>query len=223
MKLNFYLLLTIVAVLITACNNASKEDQLIQKEVLSPATNTPTREITIENKADYSTRFISQLYNTAFTEYPVHLIKRKIVIGNTTVYFPHDLNLNQTYQYKALKNDTTFQLELKRINESTLTYTFKISFSDQPIIQENGEADIMPYFYLAPEGTNDLATGESLTSNEYIDESDNSVISIGVESCFENAPCLNRVLISYYNQSHTRLNYTNDNSLVLRRMEFTKE
>lgn len=118
------------------------------------------------DSALYSKAFISKLRSGDF--------KGLKLDGDAVVYegerfpFPDDLIINRTYDFRGQTNDVSYSLEVKRLNYTTLRYSYRWLHHKKKILLKNtGTADIEPGFVLASEVDEDPETGTAYGANQY--------------------------------------------------------
>jgi hypothetical protein len=163
-----------------SCNNQTTEktsDKFSTDTLQMVKVDNLKQDIYIKDKSQYDQKFIDGLadYNQ-----PIKLIDNYIVAGNDTTYFPEDIQLNKVTTFKASKDSLKYELTVKRINLTSLSYTFTITDRDNKTIDiKSGKAILGSTFFIGPEGDNDIAGGYG--SQEYRDNRNESWLSIRIE------------------------------------------
>lgn len=143
----------------------------------------------VKDSTDYSKEFLAEL-SSSHSQRPgvIKLIDSVLIMGKDTVHFPDVLKMNREYLFKAVNGDQSYQLKVKRRNESTLSFDYNQYNKKVLVFSEKGEANIGPSFYLASEMDVDDQTGMGYNAHEYTKESDNCwfVVRIGVQKDAKN-------------------------------------
>ncbi|WP_445456425.1 hypothetical protein [Flavobacterium sp. HNIBRBA15423] len=161
------------------CNNQTKVKTVDKSSVdtLPNVSNVSTdkqkQKIIIKNKSQYDQSFIDGL--SEYNE-PIKLIENYILVGQDTVYFSEDLQLNKETIFKGTKDKKNFVLSVTRINLTSLNYTFQILNKDSKAISnKSGRATLGSLFFLGSEtdddDDDDDETGDGYLSVEYWDNS----------------------------------------------------
>jgi len=173
--------------MIFLCCNAS-EAQKVNKTIGKSVNQTATI-IFVKDKSKYSKEFLTEL-NTFKSQKlgSVKLIDNVMIVGKDTTKFPDDLKINKQYLFKAVKGDQSYHLNVKRINESTLNFEFKLFKKEHLVFTDKGEANINASFFLASEMDVDNETGKGYSSYAYYKKLNNCwfVIQIGAEKDAKN-------------------------------------
>lgn len=177
MKKTIYILA--VAFGVWNCSNRTpekKENKNVVDALQAVSVNEQQQE-TIINTSQYDSLFINGL-----SEYkePITLIENYILIGQDTVYFPEDLQLNKETVFKGTKDLKNFSLSVTRINLTSLNYNFQLSDKDAKTINsKSGKATLDSLFFLGSE-TDDDETGDEYLSVEYFDNSPDCTFAIRI-------------------------------------------
>jgi hypothetical protein len=124
----------------------------------------------------YSEKFIEDLLKN--NKDTLKLIDNYILFSGQKIYFPEDLQLNKDYVFKGIKENLSFNLKVKRINETTLDYVFNLYKGDSLLLNDKGETIIGTFFFYAPESDED---GEySYSSYEYRNSTNDFVFCIRI-------------------------------------------
>lgn len=124
--------------------------------------------VVIKDYTQYDKAFINEL---AQYKEPLQLNDNHIVAGADTIYFPEDLPLNKTIDFKATKDQKNYLLSIKRTSLTNLTYAFKLmDEKDKLLDAKSGTAILGSLFFLGSETDNDTKTGEVYGSYEYWDK-----------------------------------------------------
>lgn len=132
----------------------------------------------IKDSTRYDPTFIKGL-----TKYkkPIQLIDNYIIAGTDTTYFPEDIPLNKTIDFKATKDQKKYVLSVSRTSLTNLTYAFKLmDEKDKLLDSKSGNAVLGSMFFLASEIDQDLKTGEGYSSYEYWDNSTDCWFSVRI-------------------------------------------
>jgi len=175
-----HFILASLMMIFLCCNvsEAQKVNKTIGKSVNQTA---PT--IFIKDKSKYSKEFLTAINGLKSQKLgSVKLIDNVMIVEKDTTKFPDDLKMNKQYLFKAVKGDQSYHLNVKRINESTLSFEFKLLKKEHLVFTEKGEANIGAFFFLASEMDEDNETGEGYGAYEYTKELNSCwfIIRIGV-------------------------------------------
>ena len=174
-----FILASLVMVFL-CCNvsNAQKVNKTIGKSMNQTETT-----IFVKDKSKYSKEFLTKLNGLKSQKLgSVKLIDNVMIVEKDTTKFPDDLKMNKQYLFKSVKGDQSYHLNVKRINESTLSFEFKLRKKKDVVFTDKGEANIGAFFFLASEMDEDNETGEGYGAYEYAKELNSCwfIIRIGV-------------------------------------------
>lgn len=178
MKKTIYILTFTIGLL--SCNNQTTDKKINNNNADTLRTHLAdkqTQNIYIKDKSQYDQTFINGLIG--YSE-PIKLIDNYILVGKDTIYFPNDLPLNKQIHFKAVKAEKYFLLNVKRINQTSLNYEFKIIKNNETVDYKNGKAILGSMFFFGSENDEDDQTGLMYGSSEYWDKSNNCWFSIRV-------------------------------------------
>ena len=85
------------------------------------------------------------------------------------IVIPTDLPLDSTVVYFARTGMNRYNLEVRRVNISTVEYSYRESRPGSETLRLEGNADLEPVFYFGAEGTFEGADGRTYGMNEYVD------------------------------------------------------
>ena len=159
-------------------SNAQKVNPTISKSV-----NQTSPKIFIKDKSKYSKEFLAELNVLKSPKNSsIKVIDNIIIVGTKTTKFPDDLKMNSQYFFKAMKGDQSYQLNVKRVNESTLNFEFKLLKKEHLVFSDKGAANIGASFFIDPEMDIDDQSGKGYSAYEYTKEINNCwfIIRIGV-------------------------------------------
>lgn len=140
----------------------------------------------VKDKSKYSKAFLTGLNAMKSPNYSsIKLIDNVIIVDNKTTKFPDDLKMNNNYVFKAVKGEQSYLLNVKRINESTLNFEFKLFKKEHLVFTDKGEANIGASFFVGTEMDRDDQFGKGYgeyDAYEYTKELNNCwfIIRIGV-------------------------------------------
>jgi len=157
---------------------AQKVNKTIDKSI-----NQTSPKIFVKDKSKYSKVFLAELNALKSPKSSlIKLIDNVIVVDKKTTKFPDDLKMNNNYVFKAVKGERSYHLNVKRINESTLSFEFKLFNKEHLVFTDKGEANIGASFFVAPEMDVDEQNGKGYSAYEYTKEINNCwfIIRIGV-------------------------------------------
>ena len=164
-----------------SCNDKTAEKTADQNSVNTLQTVSADKhqqERTIKDKSQYDQSFIDGL--SEYNE-PINLEENYILVGQDTVYFPEDLELNKETIFKGIKDKKNFVLSVTRTNLTNLTYNFQLTDKDNKTIDtKSGKAILGSMFFLASEIDEDSQTGDGYGSCEYWDKTNDCWFSIRV-------------------------------------------
>ena len=175
---NFILASFILIFLCANVSNAQKVNPTISKSV-----DQTSAKIFVKDKSKYSKTFLTELNALKYPKNSsIKLIDNVIIVDNKTTKFPDDLKMNNNYVFKAVKGEQSYQLNVKRINESTLNFEFKLYKKEHLIFSDKGEANIGASFFVDPEIDVDNQSDKGYSAYEYTKELKNCwfTIRIGV-------------------------------------------
>ena len=179
MKQTIYILT--LAFGLCSCNDKTAEktaDQNSLDTLQTVSAEKHQRETTIKDKSQYDQSFIEGL--SEYNE-PLKLIENYILVGQDTVYFPEDLQLNKETIFKGTKDKKNFVLSVTRTNLTSLNYTFQILDKDSRAINnKSGRATLGSLFFLGSETDDDDETGDGYLSVEYWDNSGDCSFAIRI-------------------------------------------
>jgi hypothetical protein len=213
MKQKIYIL--ILAFGLWSCNNQTKEKTVDKSSVdtlQNVSTDKQKQETTIKDKSQYDQSFIDGL--SEYNE-PIKLIENYILVGQDTVYFPEDLQLNKETIFKGIKDKKNFVLNVKRTNLTSLNYTFQILDKDSKAINnKSGRATLGSLFFLGSETDDDNKTGDGYLSVEYWDNSADCSFAIRIGEKDDNGKL--RAKIKLYCKDNKLKNIGLDDNPTLR-------
>lgn len=125
--------------------------------------------VVIKDSTQYDKAFIQGLSDY---QKPVQLIDKTLIAGTDTIYFPEDIPLNKTVDFKATKDQKKYLLSVTRTSLTNLNYSFKLSDEKDKLLEgKSGNAVLGSTFFLGSEIDKDSKTGENYASYEYWDKS----------------------------------------------------
>ena len=163
------------------CCNVSKAQRVSKTGDMTVNRTSP--KIFVKDKSMYSKVFLAELNALKSSKNSsIKLIDNVIIVDNKTTKFPDDLKMNNNYVFKAVKGEKSYQLKVKRINESTLNFEFKLFKKEHIVFTDKGEANIGASFYIDPEMDKDDQADKGYSAYEYTKEYNNCwfIIRIGV-------------------------------------------
>lgn len=173
-------LLIPLIILVAACHDSKVDSNNGQVETLPPASQTHKQDnLFIKATSNYSKVFLDDLTSLQYNE-PIQLIDDFIIVGSDTTTFPKDLNIHQLYHFKATKDNQLFDLMVKRINATTLHFTFRLYENNSLLQTHRGEAHLGADFFLAPEGDEDEEKGDGYGCHEYWQKTNNARVSLRI-------------------------------------------
>lgn len=213
MKQTIYLLAFVFG--LSSCNNQTTKKTADQNSVDTLQTVSADKQradIYIKDKSQYDQTFIEEL--SEFNE-PIKLIDNYVLIGQDTVYFPEELQLNKEIIFKGTKELKNFALTVTRTNLTSLNYNFQLFDKDTKLINnKSGKATMGALFFLGSETDDDDETGEAYLSVEYWDNSPNGSFAIRIGEKDDNGKL--RAKIKLYCKDHKSKNIDLDDNPTLR-------
>lgn len=140
----------------------------------------------IKDEKQYSETFLTEFKAKHGIYETVTLIGDTIIINNDRENFiliPTDLPLDRFVTYGKSADGIKYTLTVKRINYSTLEYSYFETVNGKKKNKKQGQADLEPVFYFGAEGTFEDENENVYGMNEYVDSSKNgcqTLIYIGV-------------------------------------------
>jgi len=136
--------------------------------------------IYIQDKSKYDKTFIKGLtgYNGQ-----IQLIDNYIIVDKDTAYFPESIPLNKPIVFQAANENLNFELIVTRTNLTNLNYKFKLSDTNNKIVDhKSGKVVLRSMFFLPSEIDEDDLTGIGYGCSEYFGETGKCsfVIRIGI-------------------------------------------
>ncbi|MCR6639843.1 MAG: hypothetical protein NVV82_12910 [Sporocytophaga sp.] len=144
----------------------------------------------IKDETTYSQIFLKEFKKRHSIYESVTLIDDTIIVNNDQVghiIIPTDLPLNEQVTYTTAEDSKKSVLIVKRINYSTLVYSYYEVSNGLKTNERQGKAELEPVFYLGAEGTFEDEEENVYASVEYIDNSEKgcwTYIYVGV-GCIE--------------------------------------
>jgi len=181
-----------------SCNNQTVEkttDKSTVDTIQSISTVEQNQEIISTNKTQYDQLFIDGL--SQYSE-PLKLIDNYILIGQDTVYFPEEIQLNTEITFSGTKDQKNFVLKVTRINLTSLNYHFQILDKDaKTITRKVGKATLGSFFFLGSETDDDDETGYGYLSVEYYDNSADCSFAIRIGEKDDNGKLRAKIKLYY--------------------------
>jgi diphthamide synthase subunit DPH2 len=142
-------------------------------------------EFFIKHENKYSDSFLKEFKKRHSIYETVSLLNDTIVVNNDKedfVLIPTDLPLNVEVVYEAEKETDAHTLKVKRINISTLEYSYIRKNNGRITEQKQGEAHLEIIFYYGAQGTFEDEDGITYGMNKYYmdDYEKNDYLLIGV-------------------------------------------
>jgi hypothetical protein len=164
-----------------SCNNKTAEKKADQNTVDTLQLESADKsklDSNIKDKSQYDKSFIDGL--SEYNE-PLKLIENYILVGQDTVYFPEDLQLNKEIIFKGSKDNKKFVLTVTRTNFTGLNYSFQLLDKDAKSLYNNsGRAILGSLFFLGSETDEDDEAGDAYLSVEYWDNSPDCSFAIRI-------------------------------------------
>jgi hypothetical protein len=168
--MNKVLILIFVSFVFLSCKSNKNKKQIIEKEKQTQKKNkTEQKEaiVIVENKSDYSEKFINGLKKmNGFGDFK--LSNNYLILNNKdTIEFPKRPEINKRIVLTAIKDNLAIALIVKRINQVTIEYRLEMTKFGKASYKINGIAEINPSFFLGSESDTFSATGTSYFSTTY--------------------------------------------------------
>ena len=167
--------------LLLSCNNKTEKKttaNIVDSTLMTTQQKIKQTNFYVNDKSKYDKTFLDEI--SKYTE-PLKIIDNYILVGKDTIYFPEDLYLNEKTIFKGTKEKRQFELELKRINYTTLFFYLNIRDIDNNIIQsKKGNAVLNSGFILGTESNDDDETGDGYFCSEYLDTNKDYDLAIRV-------------------------------------------
>lgn len=146
--------------------------------------------LVIKDKTQYSPGFLKQLGSFYYSSH-YQLKDSLLIVGQLdTAYFPTELPLGITKKVSGSSNGKRYEMNVTRINYSTIRYHLDIFKGSKLSESKKGQADIGAGFFLGAESDYDDKTGVSYLSSEYADMSGGCVLSIRIGKNHLDALCI---------------------------------
>jgi hypothetical protein len=131
-------------------------------------------EVIVQNKSDYSEKFIEGLRkHRGYQKFELSG-NRMIIDEKDTATFPETPKIGEKFTLTGLKDNVAIALIVKRINYTTIEYSIEIVEFGKANHFEKGQASIISLFFYGSEmDENSLDGGNNYSSTEYIDEKEN--------------------------------------------------
>lgn len=146
--------------------------------------------IKVKNPSDYSEKFIQGL-----KELPFHNIELRdslfILAEFDYTHFPKTPKIGRPIILRGKRDSLSITLNLKRINYTTIDYSFEILELGNLSIKQSGKADIHSGFFIGEESEESEISGLIYSVTEFINDQDNNcftIINLGYEE--ESGPLL---------------------------------
>ena len=112
--------------------------------------------LSIKDSSKYSQKFIAALLDGNGVGKKYKIIDDSILTDDKyKVGFSQVLPDNKEVTLTGQRNGNSYELRLRQLKLTTISYDFKLTGDDGKVIQEKGLADLLPSFMLGPEGDND--------------------------------------------------------------------
>ena len=196
--------------LLLSCNNKT-EKKTTANTVDSTLTTTQQENkqpnFYVKDKSKYDKVFLDEI--SKYTE-PLKIIDNNILVGKDTIFFPEDLSLNEKTIFKGTKENQQYELELRRINYTTLIYDFTLRDNENNFVKsKKGEVSLSWSFILGTESSDDDETGEGYFFSEYFEVNKDYNLSIGVGFKEEGEPLRATIHLTYKNEKNIHENINN--------------
>lgn len=140
-------------------------------------------EIVVENKSDYSKKFIEGLKEIPYKKFA--LKDNLLIIDDTdTTYFSETPKIGKRFVLAGEKEGLKITVTVKRINYTTVDYTIEMFSSGELKHSQVGQADIASAFFLGDESDESDKSGVSYFVTEFSELRENdcyTYIRLGYE------------------------------------------
>jgi hypothetical protein len=176
-------IIIIAALLFISCKEDkctdTKEEVTQGKDTIASPGQGNTSALYIKDRSLYSPEWLAAIEKSGYNE-PLKVIDNYILIDKDTTYFPEELKLNAGYHLTAFTDKHFYQLDITRINLTTLEYDFTLMENEKAILKKNGKAHLGALFFIGGESFTDDLSGDEHLGSEYYDESSGSCFAIVV-------------------------------------------
>lgn len=163
--------------------NISPTGENTQSETHSKKDVSPA-EVIIFDTADYSPEYLEDLRkfikSPGMSGLKLELRQNFIIVNGDHISFPVLPEKNKDLVFEGETGQVKVRLNLKRLNSSSVEYTAERSENGQDPLVISGRAHVNVGFFLGSESEVDFKTGESISLDEYFDESPQNVLKISV-------------------------------------------
>lgn len=178
MKQTIYILT--VTLLLLSCSSKSRKtvDKVSADTLKKISADKMQSDIYVKDKSQYDQSFIDGL--SGYKE-PIKLIENYVLIGQDTVYFPEDIQLNKETIFKGTKDQRSFVLNVTRTNLTSLSYKFELFNKEKQLLNsKSGKATLGSLFFIGSESDTDDESGNGYLSTEYWDNSSECSFAIRI-------------------------------------------
>lgn len=180
----------ILTLFLISCGNKiyKVSEQSIDKGEKQKINQSQSTQFYIKDKNQYSETFLTEFKAKHNIYKTVALIGDTIIINNdreNIILIPTDLPLDKLVTYEESVDGVKYIVSVKRINLSTIEYSYFETVNGKIKNKKQGQADLEPVFYFGAEGTFEDENENVYGMNEYISSSKDdcqTIIYIGVGS-----------------------------------------
>lgn len=184
---HFVVILTLY--LISCGNKIYKvSEHSIDKDENQKINQSKSTQFYIKDKNQYSETFLTEFKAKHNIYKTVALIGDTIIINDdreNIILIPNDLHLDKLVTYEEIVDGVKYIMTVKRINLSTIQYSYFETVNGKIKNKKQGQADLEPVFYFGAEGTFEDENENVYGMNEYISSYKydcQTIIYIGVGS-----------------------------------------
>ena len=124
-------------------------------------------EIVVENKSDYSKKFIEGLKEIPYKKFT--LKDNLLIIDDTdTTYFSETPKIGKRFVLTGEKEGLKITLTVKRLNYTTIDYNIEMAGTDKLKHSQSGQADMASAFFIGEE-SDESESGISYSPTEFSD------------------------------------------------------
>lgn len=141
--------------------------------------------LVVKDSSLYDAKFLKDLAASNFANTFV-LRDEVLLMDKDSTTFPIDLigppsrRFGKRYHFKGEKNGRNYQLNLSRLNYTTLDYDFKLMNGNNITRQKKGQVHLSAFFFLGDETDTDDKTDSSYLASEYAQEEEGCYFSIRI-------------------------------------------
>ncbi len=193
----------------------SEKNDSIQQEIkqLDLANDKKEKSIFIKDSADYSISFLNEMIKSGMDN--VSLVDSFLILSPTdTITFPQIPKVGEKKTLTAKKDELAIALMIERINQTTIDYKIEMVQFGNISYNYEGQANLMPTFYLGDETDESSLSGISYMSTEFSSNQDSCYIYIRLGKEEDSGPYLLGKIIKNCNGKIKNIDLNNFPTLV---------